>query len=276
DPTGTGAPPDQLRNRGAMVCSVSRDQGETWSDYQAVNPDWSAFLPWVDWDGDNEAWLAAIDSENVLVSHSEDGLDWDDPVVVGNYTNPPPNGAFGWPALNGSVFRSFALPSLAVDRTDGPHGGNIYVVWMDHSGDDADILFTRSTDQGETWSEPVVIHDDPAEELIDQFMPAINVGPDGTLDIVWLDRRDDPEHHLFDAYYTYSVDGGETFAPNLRVSEVSSDEQYSHHQNGMVFLGDYIDIDSTPGQAHMVWVDTRHEQADAFIAHVARPGANAS
>ncbi len=272
----TGTPAEQLKTPGSMVCSVSKDQGESWAEWQPVNPDWTGFLPWVDWDSKDHAWLAALDGANVLVSHSEDGLVWEQPVVVGHYTDPPPNGEYGWPALNGSVFRTFAVPSLAVDRSGGPRDGDVYVVWMDHSGGDADVLFTRGSDHGANWTAPVRVHHDEPALRIDQFMPAASVGPDGTIDVVWYDRRDDPQHHLLDLYYTYSLDGGETFAPELRVTELSSDEQYSHHQNGMIFLGDYIDIDSSPGRAHLVWVDTRNGKADAFVATVERPRANPS
>ncbi len=267
----------QLNAPGYMVCATSHDKGRSWSDVTDVNPEgsWDGFLPWVDWDSNNHAWMAAIDSEgNVIVSHSADGLAWDEPIVVGSYTNPPPSGAFGWPALNGSAFRTFALPSLGVDRSGGPYDGTLYVTWMDHSGTDAEVLMTVSHDAGATWTEPTRVHDDAPESGFDQFMPAVNVGPDGTADVVWYDRRDDPNNHLFDLYYTYSTDGGQTWAENLRVSESSSDEQYSHHQNGMIFMGDYIDIDSTHGHAYPVWVDTRNGKADAFIAIIERPGAN--
>jgi hypothetical protein len=44
----------------------------------------------------------------------------------------------------------------------------------------------------------------------------------------------------------------------------------------MVFLGDYRDMRSVRGQATMIWVDTRNHKADAFIATVERPQADAS
>ncbi len=262
---------DQLTAAGYMVCSTSDDQGRTWSEVTDVNPPgtWSGFLPWIDW-GPDGAWLAAINPEGeVIVSRSDDGLAWEAPMVVGTYENPPANGAFGWPALNGSAFRTFALPSLAVDRSDGPTRGTIHVAWMDHSVGYGQILYTRSTD-GETWAEPVRLRDDGANPTHDQFMPAINVGSDGILDAIWFDRRDDPDNYLYALYHSYSPDGGETWSPDLKVSEHLSDEQFSHHQNGMVFLGDYIDLDATPGQAHVVWVDTRNEKADAFVATIQR------
>lgn len=272
---GGGNPAAQLSPGGEITCSVSSDQGRTWATPVDATDDWDGFFPWVDWDAGGRAWMASLDGENVQVSSSPDGLRWSDPVRVGTYVDPPPGGEYGWPVLNGSDFRIFALPSLAVDRSDGPHAGSLYVTWFDHAGGDGEVLLTVSRDNGRTWSEPVrVSHDDPAEAH-DQFMPAVAVGPDGTVDVTWLDRRDDPGRHLYTLYHTYSIDGGRSFAPDLRVGEHLSDEQFSHHQNGMVFLGDYMDLDSSEGLAHAIWVDTRNGKADAFYAAIARPSANA-
>jgi hypothetical protein len=259
----------------AVVCSVSKDQGASWSDFQNMNQGWAGALPWVDWGPDNTAWAALVDGEHVLVAHSQDGLSWEQPVRVASYQDPPANAEYGWPGLHGSRFRTFTLPALAVDRSDGPYRGSLYLAWMDHSGHDADVLLSASRDAGKTWSPPRRVHDDDPSLGADQFMPALSVGPDGTLDLSWYDRRWDPQHHLIDLAYTYSVDGGARFAPDVRVTDASFDEQYSHHQNGAVFLGDYRDGDSFAGGAHVVWTDTRHQVADVFVATLLRPGAGA-
>lgn len=267
DPTGAV-------DRSSMVCATSRDKGDTWTEPAVTNPDWGGFLPWVDHDAQGVAWMAAVDGEKVLVSRSADGLRWDAPVTVGNYTDPPPGGEYGWPVLRGSDFRIFALPSLAVDRTAGPYGGSLYVTWFDHSAGEGDVLLSSSRDGGRTWSAPARVHDDDPAAKADQFMPAVSVGPDGTVDVSWLDRRDDPENHLYHLYHAYSLDGGASWSRNLRVSDHASDERFSHHQNGMVFLGDYRDSDSGDGFAALVWVDTRAQKADAAVAVVQRPRAN--
>ena len=54
------------------------------------------------------------------------------------------------------------------------------------------------------------------------------------------------------------------------MTDVPTDPTKSHHQNGMVFIGDYIDIDSSDGAAHPVWVDTRNGVADVFTATLLR------
>lgn len=175
-----------------------------------------------------------------------------------------------------ATYRSGGMPFIAADDTPGsPHYGNVYLCWQDTRDGDRDIFLSVSEDGGGSWSEPVKVSDAPAGT--DQFFPAMSVGPDGIVDIVFYDRRDDPDAKLLNLYYTYSEDGGRTFAPNARVTEIATDPDLSHHQNGMIFIGDYIDIDSSLGAAHPTWVDTRHGVADVFVATILRgPAATAA
>ncbi|HLE48341.1 MAG TPA: sialidase family protein [Candidatus Thermoplasmatota archaeon] len=279
---GTAA--DQLTpGDNTVVCSVSRDKGKTWDDgqpsdqdlYATMNTNWVGYLPAVDYDAFNTAYATLLNSTHVLVTVSPDGLRWATPVAVGTYTDPDRGGEYNWPVLRGSAFRNFAVPLIAIDRSDGPYGGTIYVTWFDHgkkshADGEGDIRVAYSRDGGKTWNESARPHDDDPTKKADQFFPAISVGPDGTVDLSWWDRRDDPNNHLFHLYYTYSKDGGATWAKNLRVTDEASDEQYSRHQNGMIFLGDYRDQDSSTMGAHLVWVDTRNQKADVYTAIVER------
>ncbi len=261
-PFGTPSP------NAAVVCSVSADQAKTWSK-PAPATDAGGF-PWLDFDSTGKAWMAVVNDSAVLVLSSADGVSWSKPVVAASYGMPSGTNEYGWPVLNGSAFRIVPYGALAVDRTSGPHHGRLYVAYFDFENGTGHAMLTWS-DDGKAWSAPVDLSDAPQ---FDQFLPAVSVGPDGTVDASWLDRRDDPRHHLYDLYYSYSLDGGLSWAKNLRVTNVSSDEQYSHHQNGMVFLGDYRDMRSARGQATMIWVDTRNHKADAFVATVDRPSAS--
>lgn len=256
-----------------VVCSRSQDRGDTWSQFAVASR--RGAYPWVDFDAEGRAWMVlteGFEEGRFLVLSSEDrGATWGEAVEVGSFVNGPERNEYGWPALRGSTFRIVPVGSLAVDRSDGPFAGRVYVVYFDHAAGHGETMLTWS-DDGATWSAPIRVNDDAADA--DQFMPAVSVGPDGTVDVSWQDRRDDPENHLFHTYYAYSVDGGATFSPNLRVTSAASDEQHSHHQNGMVFLGDYRDSDSVAGAATFLWVDTRDGKADVRIATVQRPPAN--
>jgi hypothetical protein len=285
-PSGTvlavaGAQPPDIPNAppvdNAIVCSQSKDQGKTWSAMTDMNQGWAGAYTWIDHDADNVAYDASVDGTNVIVSRSKDGVAWEKPSVVGPYKDPPPNAdAYGFPGLKNSKFRVFTVPSLAVDRSRGPYGGSVYVTWMTYNTtkDEADVVLSASHDGGKTWSAPALVHDDDPARQTDHFMPAVSVGPDGTVDVSWYDRRVDPQNHLIDVFSTYSVDGGRTFARNLRVTDASFDEQYSHHQNGAVFLGDYRQGASSAGASTIAWVDTRNHKADVYVATIERPGAN--
>jgi len=265
----------------ATVCATSSDQAKTWTQPDAqggfpVATDKGA-TPWVDFLPDGTAVMTVVGDHHVLFLTSKDGLAWSTPVPIGNYTDPSNGLMNGFTSLNGSVFRTFALPSVAVDRSTGPNAGSVYVTWMDASSKQGRTMLAASHDGGKTWSAPAWVHTLIANDTSqrgDQFMPAVSVGPDGTVDLTWMDRRWDANNHLFDCAYAFSLDGGATFSPVLRVTNVSSDEQFSHHQNGAVFLGDYRETASSMGAAHPVWVDTRNHKADVYTATVERPGAN--
>jgi hypothetical protein len=271
DYAGTGSPSEQVYPASSHVaCSVSRDQGKSWSTVTRANTDWVGFIPAVDFDSRSTAFMVAATDKDIIVSTSKDGLAWMKPVVAGAYTNPPAGGEYGWPVLRGSDFRIVNAPHIAVDRSTGATAGNVYVAWFDHSQGEGEIKVARSDDDAKTFTECARPMDDDPSLKADQFYPALSVGPDGTVDLSWWDRRDDPNNHQFHVYYTYSKDACATWAPNLRVTDVPSDEKYSHHQNGMVFLGDYRDQDSSSMGAHLVWVDTRNERADVYTAIVQR------
>lgn len=149
----------------------------------------------------------------------------------------------------------------------------IAMVCVDTRNGDRDVFVAVSEDGGATWGNESRVNDDEVGNGVDQFMASLSISPAGYLDAVWYDRRNDAEGYLLDLYHSRSLDGGRTWSANLRVTDVSSDPQYSIHQGGFVFMGDYIDIGSTDVAAVPVWVDTRKETADVFVASVLMPGA---
>jgi hypothetical protein len=203
-------------------------------------------------------------AENTKVAISHDyGRTWDLPVDAPTHCNAKALYEGGRPRVPDAAFP-------AVDHSDGPYQGNLYFAARTDEFGHADIGFLRSRDGGKTWDPLQKLNDDSDKEA-GQFFAAIGVNPNGVIDVVWYDQRNDPAHHTFDLYYTYSLDGGDTWAPNARVTEVASAPEPSHHQNGMVFIGDYIDIDSSIDYAHPVWLDTRNGVSDVYTAWIERP-----
>jgi hypothetical protein len=76
-----------------------------------------------------------------------------------------------------------------------PVTGQLYLVWQDArdttgpngKGAYSRILFTTSTDGGDTWSDPVVVSKSPAG--ISAFLPAIAVASDGSVGLTYYDFR---------------------------------------------------------------------------------------
>jgi hypothetical protein len=115
------------------------------------------------------------------------------------------------------------IPWMAADRTTGVFKDRLYVVWSDRRSGRDEILFSHSSDKGRTWSKPVVLNDDRTPEKTgagpDHFMPVIAVNNAGAVGVYWYDRRDHADNRGWDIRFTASLDGGDTWAPNVRVSE---------------------------------------------------------
>ena len=121
--------------------------------------------------------------------------------------------------------------------------------------DDADVMFVRSMDGGQTWSRPPMrVNDDRTSGI--QFFPAIDVSPDGRIHLMWADTRDDPGIDLrYHIYYAVSEDNGESFSINSRVTDSASNPNFGFP--GGQFIGDYMGIAATDEDVYLVWPDTR-------------------
>jgi hypothetical protein len=134
------------------------------------------------------------------------------------------------------------LPVVCVDAS-----GDIYVVWEDHRPyDDTDIYFARSTDGGETWTNPDIrVNDDPSSY---QRCPSMVTDPWGNLYVAYDNHPDGEYAHI---YLVKSTDGGDTWIwPHVQMDDGRSGNHYSPElavgQDGTIYAswswwgGDHI------------------------------------
>jgi hypothetical protein len=152
--------------------------------------------------------------------------------------------------LKGTV-RAETYPSLAIDNTNGPHRGWLYLVW---SADGVpNIYFSRSSDGGTSWSTPTIVHSDTTN---DQFWPWLCVDPTtGDVAVMYSDSRDDAANILVNTYVSLSTDGGTTWT-DRRVGDDLNDIR--RNPFGGVFSGDYSGCDMLNGMIYPSWVDMRN------------------
>lgn len=209
------------------------------------------------WDG---TWSLAVSSS------SDGGRSFGPPVVVDDAVVP-----------HERVMLVFTMPPAALVA----HGPLLCAAWTDARRGDADAMLACSPDGGERWGGPSRLNDDPVGTGRWQYLPRLSVSPDGRLDAVFLDRRDDPNNRLVEVYATFSTDEGRTFAPNIEVSAEAfgSDigQQYvGPAAEGLFEFGARLGLLSRRDGAVVAWPDTRNSRPgstsqDLFAATLALP-----
>ncbi len=155
-----------------------------------------------------------------------------------------------------------------VDRSEGPGRGNIYLLASMvrlSTGDPGDVMFARSTDGGWSWSAPIRINDDPYD-FHHQWFGTMSVAPNGRIDVIWLDTRDDPNLNIASSlYYCHSDDQGETWSINKRLTD-SFDPRTGYPQQGKI--GDYFDMESDNEGAFLAWANTFNGEQDVYYSRI--------
>lgn len=208
------------------------------------------------------AWLNLVEPFKIMMNKSTDGGKTFGRDRTVARIIPTPGGFLD----DDKPYRVVSLPTIGVDQTCGRYSGNLYVAWTDMRYGDGDILFTRSTDDGKTWSEPIRVNDDRIRNGKHQFFPSLTVDPTGDVNVVFYDRRNDPKNILVNVYNARSTNGGRSFEPNIRVTDQSFNPTID--LVGGFYIGDYIGITVTAFRTHPVWTDTRTGNQDIFTAAV--------
>jgi hypothetical protein len=283
----------------------STDGGQTFSDPEAMSvqtlglaPDEAGLAPagqgsFVDVGTDNEVYATWTAQGSVWLRRSDDdGATWDAARAV---LHPNISGMEGLSPRD----RRAVSPMFASDRNpDSPFQNALYYVWQDEctgeweegcEGEGSAIYFSASLDTGATFSRPVRVSTSGGAGEHEIF-PAVSVSPGGVIDVSWMDTEGagrfactaetdcsgyGSDYPGFTQRYAYSLDGGRTWSEEATVRDAPGagwDPKLSHHQNGMIFVGDYNDIDSSWQAAHPVWPDTRDGRSvKVYTATVQRP-----
>ncbi len=244
----------------------STDFGRTWSQRQLSSTlgvwgdpvvlfDESGNLYYVHLSNPNDGyWIDRI----VIQKSTDNGETFND----GTYTGviPPHNQDKAW---------------IAVDLTNSQYRNNLYVTWTEFDDygssnpqDKSRILFSKSTDFAETWSEPVKINDVDgdcvdSDNTVEGAVPA--VGPNGEIYVAWAG----PVGIVFDK----STDGGATWGEDIFVSEQPGGWDYDvsgiYRANGLpVTVCDTSSNSPYKGNIYVLWSDQRNGELnpDVFIA----------
>ena len=160
-----------------------------------------------------------------------------------------------------------------------PNNGTLYAVYSDRTEvmDDnynIDLYFCKSSDQGETWTTPVVINAD-SDPPGDQFFSWLEVDRYGRIHIAYLDSRntvqdDNTLHGMLDVYYMFSNDGGDSFHESRLTSE-SWDSENDGLDRVAQFIGDYLGLSVSGNRVYPIYLSTANGDSDIYTNVISFP-----
>jgi hypothetical protein len=205
-------------------------------------------------------WFDFQVAKSTNAQNSSEIITWDMTTVVsldGSIANgygPNPGGLLG-------------QTLIGVDTSGGPYHGNVYLlcsVERNSNSDPLDVMFARSTNGGISFSAPIKINDDNNTTAY-QWFGTMSVAPNGRIDVIWLDTRDNPGTYLSALYYSNSKDGGVTWSANERLSDYFNPHIGWPQQNKM---GDYFDMISDINGAYLAWAGTFNGEQDVYYSYI--------
>jgi len=167
--------------------------------------------------------------------------------------------------LSGQVF-------LAMDRSGTSSNNNIYMlasVIPTGASNGTDVMFVRSTDGGQTFSSPIRVNDDPINHNKWHWFGTLSVAPNGRIDVMWLDTRNAANNTDSQLFYSFSTDEGNTWSPNVAVSNSFNPFLGYPVQNKM---GDYITIVSDNAGGNVAYAATFNSEEDVYYVRVTPSG----
>lgn len=240
-------------DKSIVLFSRSTDAGKTWSEPQRISTkagyprdDNGAVVGIIGTVGpDGVQYVVWNEGLNVTLAISRDGGRTFEPSRPIFDVGPPYfGGAGGIPGVS----RAMGFPQVGVDGRQG----TLYVTWSDFRNGDIDVFISRSDDKGKTWTPPMRVNDDPVHSGGDQFLQWMAVDPvDGSVNVQFYDRRDDPGSRATRVTLARSTDGGRHFT-----NYAWSDAPFTPEN---AFLGDYEWLVAHGGRVYGIWAEAAPE-----------------
>jgi hypothetical protein len=150
---------------------------------------------------------------------------------------------------------------LAVD----PNNGNVYLCWaMFHVMALSQLAFSRSTDDGATWSDRQIISEFESAEMQIQGS-AITVDNSGNVHVTWIDFSQNQVR------YTVSSNQGQSFANPVNVAPIDPIPRYLENGNYRTPTMTMLAVDTSDtnlsGSLYVTWADISHGDSDVFLAY---------
>lgn len=170
-----------------------------------------------------------------------------------------------------SSSRLYPSPHLAIDKSNGANSGNLYFTWTasgttSKTGRGIEIYFSKSTDNGLTWSEPINIgqnYNDNNKYI--RFYSSITVNPDGKIAVAYYEQNTSITTKQTNYIVAVSDNGGNSFDRFIKASSNPSNFNVIGSQNGQFGIGEYNYILSTKAYVMPIYGDGRNNNGDVNI-----------
>jgi hypothetical protein len=193
--------------------------------------------------------LPSIERNAGFASSTNGGASWNVTQIIFNMS-----GIAGFLPSKSNI-RVNGIPRLAIDRSGGLRNGWIYIVTNEinnaPAGSDPDIIFHRSTNGGQSWSQGIRVNQDAVNNGKIQYFPAICVDSTGAIDVLYYDDRNTTSDSS-QVYISRSTTGGDTWYDFQVNDETFHPQAIAGAAQG--YQGDFISIASARNNLFPVWM----------------------